>query len=631
MSAPQDSEPGANVGTTVSLKQRLADLPPEKLTLLQKRLQGQQRLADGPTRMLGDDTIHPLSFHQQRLWFIEQFQPGTPRYNITRAIRMVGPLNRRALRSALQALVDRHEALRTTFEIMDDEPVQRINPPPELRLPIVELQPPGGDPQGIDSLLDERLTAEGRRPFNLSADPMLRAVLYRSDDNHHVLQLTIHHLACDGWSLGLLFQDLAVLYRNACLDEVAALPRAAIRYVDFARWQREPRQKELFAERIGWWRHQLAGAPQVLELPTDRPRPPIESGEGDARLLDIPGELLQQLEMLGREEGVTLYMTLLAGFFILLHRYTGLTDFVVGSAIAGRHRAETHELVGFFVDTVALRADLAGEPTPREVLRRVRRTVVEAMENSDVPFDRVVEAMDVPKDLSRHPLFQVLFNIPPQYTLEFHRLEVSPVHINMRASRFDLEVTYSDGVNQPSRITWNTDLFEASTIERMAGHLVTLLKGIIFDPDRPIGQLPLMTDAERQRLLVEWNATDAPYPSDKCVHELFEEQALRTPNAVAVVFREEQLSYRELNERANQLAHHLRALGVGPECLVGLCLERSLNLAVGILGILKAGGAYVPLDPEYPADRIAFMLEDSAAAALVTEKALMERFGAFEG
>lgn len=608
------------------LEQRLADLPPDKLAALHKRLL-QKRQSYQPIIRLPDEACYPLSFHQQRLWFIEQLQPETPLYNVSRAMHLRGPLQYPALKSALQVLLDRHEALRTTFHVLDGEPIQRIDASPELELPIIDLQ---ADTADADASLTLHLSKEGQYIFGLAAGLLFRPILFRLADDQHVLQLTIHHLACDGWSLRLLFKELAVLYRGFCSGRVCELPPTILRYVDFARWQREPRQQRLFAEHIQWWKRQLAEAPAVLELATDKPRPPVNSGSGAFMQLEIPAELRKQLEGLARRENVTLYMTLLAGFIILLHRYTGMEKFLVGTTSTGRHRPETHPIVGFFVDTMVIKADLSGEPTVRDVLQRVQQTVINAVKHSDVPFDRIVESLDLPRDLSRHGLFQVLFNAPPQYDLDFDGLEATPVKVDAQVSRFDLEMTFAEGANKTTGINWSTDLFDTETIQRMLGHYVVLLKAIATSQDQTVCQMPLLTEPERIQLLVQWNNTAEEFPGARCIHELFEQQVERTPAADAVVFGCEKLTYRELNQRANQLAHYLVARGVVPESLVGLCLERSPELIVCILGILKAGGAYVPLDPGYPQKRLDMIVKDTGIRLMLTQPDLAMRFTGVE-
>ena len=607
---------------TLALRQRLARLSPEKLAALQRRLESKPRSGYEPVAKSPNQESYPLSLHQQRLWFIEQLRPGTPLYNVARATRILGPLNKRALHSALQLLVDRHETLRTTFHLQDSGPAQRISASRVLKVSVVDLRPVADDRADLESLLAQKLTEESRRTFDLAADLMLRTVLYQIDDDEHVLSIVMHHLVCDGWSLQLLFDELAVFYRNGCAEQRLELPPKQLRYVDFVRWQRQPRQQKMFAKGVQWWKDQLADAPQMLELTTDRPRPQIESGAGEFEPLRLSSELRQQLERLGQQEDATLFMTLLAGFFILLHRFTRMEDFLVGSATTGRNRAETHGMIGFFVDTVVLRADLSGSPSARQVLRRVRHTLLEAIEHSDVPFDYVVDSLNLPKDLSRHPLFQVFFNAPPQYSLQLHGLQLSPIHVAQRIARFDLEMSYSSGPNRQTGISWATGLFSSNTIRRMCGHYTVLLEAIAADPDRPVRQLPLLSDNERQQLLLEWNRTDVEFPHDRCLHQLFERQVEQTPDATAVAFEGQHVTYRELNRHANRLAHHLIRKGVGPNVLVAICLDRSVEMIVGLLAIFKAGGAYVPLDPTYPSTRLAFMLEDCRAVILLTESKL---------
>ena len=608
------------------LQQRLADLPPEKLAALHRKLQ-QKRQPLQPIRRLPDKSYYPLSFHQQRLWFIEQFQPGTPLYNVSRAMMLGGPLQYPALKSTLQTLLDRHESLRTTFHVLDGEPMQRINPLVELELPVVDLRAEGAD---TDAALKQHLSSEGQYAFDLAEDLLFRPVLYRLADDRHVLQMTIHHLACDGWSLRLLFNELAVLYRDFCSGQVPDIPPVALRYVDFARWQREPRQQQLFAERIEWWKQHLADAPGVLALATDKPRPPVSTGSGRFTQLVIPADLRAQLEDLARREDLTLYMILLAVFFILMHRYTGQEKFLVGTTSAGRHRPETHGIVGFFVDTVVMKADLSGNPAAREVLQRVKQTFIDAVEHGDVPFDRIVESLDLPRDLSRHGLFQVLFNSPPQYLLDFDRLEATPVKVDTCVARFDLEMIYAEGANKTTGMTWSTDLFGAGTIQRMLDHYIVLLKAIATSPDQPVRTMPMLTAAERHQLLTAWNDTAVDFSGEECIHELFERQVEKTPDEDALLNGTQRLTYRELNRHANRYAHYLVSRGVGPGSLVGVCLDRSADLVAGILGILKAGGTYVPLDPAYPRKRLDTIVADTGIRLMLTQPELVKSFTGVE-
>jgi amino acid adenylation domain-containing protein len=620
MGESQDNTSNARYRATSSIQQRIADLSPQKREVLQKKLLEKRKVHYSPIRPNPNQVEFPLSFNQRRLWFIEQLFVGKPLYNITRAIRIRGPLNLDALRSSLQTLVARHEALRTTYHWADGEPVQRIRSPQPLQMSLVDLCAGESDPQEIEQRLKNGLTTEGKRVFNLSEDLMLRAVLYQITGDEVVLQLTIHHLSCDGWSLQILFSELASLYRAFSTGQAVEPTTHSIRYGDFACWQREPRQQQVYAERLKWWTAQLAGAPTTMELATDGPRPRMESGVGAIQPFAISADTLDQLRTIGRDEDATLYTVLLTGFFILLHRYTGMEDFVVGSAIAGRNHPDTQSLVGFFVDTVALRADLSGNPTARQLLQRVRQTVLEAVQHSELPFDQLVSGLGLPRNLDRHPLFQIIFNTPPQYSVELHNLEVLPINVDLGISRFDLEMTYAAGANRTTGLTWSTDLFTADTVKRMANHYCAVLKAMTTNVDQPVYQLPLLSQGERRQLLIEWNGVSSEYPRDRSIHELFEEQATQSPDSVAVVFQDQQLTYRQLNERANQLAHLLRSMGVGPGSLVGVCLERSADLIVTILAILKAGGAYLPLNEDDPPRRLAFILRDAAVDLVVTKQ-----------
>ncbi|MDA0322658.1 MAG: amino acid adenylation domain-containing protein [Verrucomicrobia bacterium] len=614
-----------------ALTERLAGLPTWQLAAVQARLLERKRSELESICAYPVGSIHPQSYHQRRLWFIEQFQPGTPNYNVCRAIRVRGMLNRPALESALQSLVERHEALRTTFELQSGEPVQRINPPSELPLPEFDLCRDNTCGTDVEAVLQRRLTAEARRTFDLSKDLVWRVAVYRLADDEHVLQITIHHLACDGCSLRILFDELALLYggRAAFPDPAlwpltdALLPPVRLQYSDFARWQREPRQTASLQPQIEWWTRQIAGAPTALDLATDHPRPQLESGRGRIEPFAVPGELREQLGLLGREEGATLFMSLLTGFFILVHRYTGLQDFLVGSATAGRPRPEMQKIVGFFADTVLLRADVSGQPTVRELLRRVRSTVIDAMNHSDVPFERLVDSVKAQRDLSRNALFQVLFNAPPQYVPELCGLDVSPICMDPQTSRFDLEWTYSDGANRTTGVTYNADLYDASTIRRMCEHYLVLLQAIVANPDQRIRDLPVLTDSERIEFH-RWNDTKADYPAMLHLHELFEAQVSRNPDAVALAFESTRLTYRGLDQRARDFAHTLREALVGPSSddaratpVVAVCLERSPELVTAIIGILKAGAAWLPIDVDAPQTRRDLIIAESQASLLV--------------
>ncbi|MFQ5610897.1 MAG: amino acid adenylation domain-containing protein [Anaerolineae bacterium] len=574
-----------------------------------------------------DSFALPASFAQQRLWFLDRMEPGSPAYNIPAALRLAGPLDVTALERSLSELVRRHETLRTTFETGQSGPVQVISPPEPCPLPVIDLRrQPETEARRI-------ATEEARRPFDLRQGPLLRATLLRLGREEHILLLTMHHIVSDEWSMGVLYRELTALYNAFAGGAPSPLPELPVQYADFALWQREWLQGEALEAQLAYWQEQLAGASArlpTLELPTDRPRPPVQTFRGATQSITIPRALQDSLAGVGQEADGTLYMALLAAFEVLLYRYTGQADLVVGTPIANRNRAEIEGLIGFFVNTLVLRADLAGDPSFRELLARVRETALGAYAHQDLPFEKLVEALQPERDLSRNPLFQVMFvyqNVPMQQP-ELSGLSVTPVEVDHGTAKFDLTLTiFEEAAGLKASFEYNTDLFDADTITRLAGHFQTLLAGIVADPDAPISRLPILTEAERGRLLHEWSRTRIDYPrrSDHCLSQRFEAQVARTPEAIALTFEGEHLTYRQLNARANQLAHHLRTLGIGPDALVGVCLERSPEMVVAILGVLKAGGAYVPLDLAYPQERLAFILEDTRTTVLLTDSRLLER------
>ncbi len=563
----------------------------------------------------------PPSFGQESLWFLDQVEPGIALYNMPMAFRLAGHLDQSVLARSLTEIMRRHEVLRTTFGTEDGRPVQVIGPAQPVSLPLVDLR---HLPEAEREAEARRHTEEeARRPFDLSRGPMLRATLFRLADEDHVFLMTTHQIACDGWSRGILYQELATLYGNFVTGHPADLPALPVQYADYAAWQRQRFQGEIRDAQLAYWRRQLAGAPAALDLPADRPRPTVQTFRGAQRTVRFPKALSEALGELSRREGVTLFMILLAAFQTLLHRYTGQDDIVVGSPIAGRNRVELERLVGLFVNTLVLRTNLSGNPSFRELLARVRAVATDAYLSSDLPFGHLVRELQPDRQGSRPPLAQVIFELEnlPTTTLALPGLTVSPLVVDTGTATLDLTVELKQGARGLTGfVEYNTDLFDAATIDRMLAHFQTLLEGIVKSPDTPIGRLPLLAEAERQQLLVEWNRTQADFPRDACVHELFETQVARTPDATAVVFEDAHLTYGELNRRATQVAHALRTLGVAPDSLVGLCVERSLDMVAGLLGILKAGGAYLPLDPAYPRDRLAFMLQDAGVRVVLTHR-----------
>lgn len=588
----------------------IAELSPEKQELLRLLLREQA----------GDDNAFPLSFAQQRLWFIDQLEPGSFLYNICTNVRIEGRLNLPAFQRSFNEIVRRHETLRTTFKLVDRQPVQVIADPADVTIAFVDLRelPDEEKQDAVQRLLLE----EARSPFDLTRGPLLRVKLLRVAAEEHVLLVCMHHIISDGWSLGVLVRELAALYRSFAEEQPAMLPELPIQYTDFVLWQREFLQGEVLTEHLEYWKQQLAGAPAVLDLPADRPRPAINTHRGAKQSLVLSPELSAAIRKLSDEsDGATLFMTLVAAFQTLLYRYTGQEDIVIGTPIANRNRAETEGLIGFFVNTLLLRTSFAGNPSFQETLRRVREVALGAYAHQDLPFEKLVEELQPERSLSNTPLFQVAFVFQNAVlgTLDLPGLRLTPLPGDNGTAKFDLTLTMEDtdrglvGV-----VEYNTDLFDAATIERMLGHYRTLLQSIVDHPERSVNELPLLTVTE-ERQLMAWNATEVVHRVGGVLHELFASQTQRTPDAVAVVFENQQLTYEELNGRANQLAHHLRSLGVGADARVGVMLGRSLEMVVSLLAILKAGGAYVPLDPDYPQERLAFMLADAGVQVLLTQ------------
>ncbi|HEU4559378.1 MAG TPA: condensation domain-containing protein, partial [Longimicrobium sp.] len=571
----------------------------------------------------------PLSFAQERLWFLDRLDPGSATYNIPVALRLSGALDGAALERALGEIVRRHEALRTTFGEADGSPVQVVAPFVGFALPVEELSGLGDADR--EASVRRRAGEEARRAFDLSAGPLFRAVLLRLGEEDHALLLSMHHVVSDGWSMGVLFRELSALYEAYRDGRESPLRELPVQYADYAVWQREQLEGEVLDRQLSYWRERLAGAPELLELPTDRPRPAVRTHRGATVSTELSAQVLERLEALGRSEGATLYMTLLSAFQVLLSKYSGSEDVVVGSSIAGRTRGEVEELIGFFINSLVLRTDLSGDPSFREVLRRVRDVTLGAYENQDLPFEKLVAELQPERSLSHSPLFQVTFSLNnPDGSGSgpgLPGLRIGSAYAASGTAKFDLSLWFAKGPRGLKAVlSYSTDLFDEGTVRRMLGHLERVLEQVSANGDVLVSELELLGEAERHRMLVEWNATEAEYPAGLCIHQLFEAQAARTPHAVAVVHECTALSYAELNARANRLAHHLRELGVGPDVPVGICIGRSLELVVGMLALLKAGGAYVALDPEYPDDRLRYMLEDSRPPVLLTQAALRGRF-----
>jgi len=576
--------------------------------------------------------IFPPSFGQQQLWLLDRLLADGSVYNVPAVVRLVGVLEIEALRKALREVVRRHEVLRTRFEVEDATPVQVIAPELKFELEVEDLSALAAREREAEA--QRRAQEEAAQPFDLEHGPLLRARLLRLGESEHWLLLTLHHIVTDGWSSGVLRRELSVLYEAFRAGRPSPLPELPVQYADYAVWQREWLRGEVLEEQLSYWKQALADLP-VLELPTDRPRPAVASNRGARFGFELGEDLTRELKELGRRERATLFMTLLAAFQVLLYRFSGQEDVAVGVPLAGRRRPELEGLIGFFVNMLVLRGDLSGQPSFKDHLARVRTQALAAYAHQDMPFAKLVEELAPTRNLSRNPLFQVCFaleNTPPG-KWQLPGLEAQVIKgVRDQMAKFDLQFFVAEEQGKINvAVEYATDLFDASTVERMAGHWRVLLEGIVADPTQKISRLPLLTAAERQQLLGQRNATAAAYARDMCIHELFEAQVRRTPEATAVVFEKQHLTYAALNARANQLAHHLRKLGVGPEALVAVAMERSLDLVVGLLAILKAGGAYVPLDPSYPVERLAFMLADTQAPVLLTQKRLLGQLPAHAG
>jgi amino acid adenylation domain-containing protein len=575
-----------------------------------------------------DVYLFPLSFAQQRLWFLQQMNPQSPAYNMPVASRLLGRLDVEALEQTLNEIAQRHEILRTTFQMIDARPMQVISPRSALKMPLLDLT---HLPEAAREAEAHRLAVEDvRQPFDLVNGPLVRASLLRMNVEDHVLLLTMHHIISDGWSISVMVHELAALYNSFSTAIRPTLPALPIQYADYAQWQRSWLTGEVFEAQLDYWKRRLEGAPPVLEVPTDRPRPAIQSFRGSLERFIIAEDVVKGLRELCQQEGATLFMILLAAFQTLLHRYAGQDVIVVGTPIAGRNRQELEGLIGFFINTLVMRADFRDDLSFRRLLAEVKETALGAYAHQEFPFDKLVEELHPQRDLSHMPIIQAMFALQntPDEAIELPGLTIKPVSVDSGTAQFDLSLNvWERDAVLTGHMAYRTDLFDAATVKRMLAHFQTLLKSIVNRPDERVSALPLLSVDERRQLLHGWNRPESPSQKSLGLHRLFEAQAEAMRSATALVFEGEPVSYDELNGRANRLAHHLRALGVGPEVRVCLMLERSVEMIVVMLAILKAGGAYVPLDPTYPTERLAFLLGDSGAQVLVTRRSLLEKSG----
>jgi amino acid adenylation domain-containing protein len=581
----------------------------------------------------------PLSFAQERVWFLNELLPDNISYYVPRAVRLVGNLYRELLEQSFTQLVRRHEILRTTFPAKNGRPVQVIHEPYRVEIPLLDLEELSKDEQ--ENLIQQTIVEAGQRPFDLANGPLLRLLLLKLAPQEHVLILTEHHLIHDGWTQGVLLRDFLNRYSALHGEEVAPLPELAIQYADFAHWQRGWMQGEVLESLISYWKKELSGAAPLLELPTDHPRPAVQGFRGGVKYFDLPTRLARSLRALSRKEGVTLFMTMLAAFKSLLYRYTNQHDLIVGAGIANRRLPEIEGMLGMVINTVVLRTRLAGGLTFREYLKIVRDVCLGAYTHQDIPFEKLVEVLQPPRSLSYTPIFQVMFSFldTPMPELRLPELDLSIINAHNRSAKFDLDVLAIPHGEQrigysaepwDERITmmweYSTDLFDESTIERMHGHFQNVLEEIVGNPEINLSQLDLLTRAERRQLTLEWNDTAAAPPPQQIIHRGFEAQVARTPDALALIHGKDWLTYRKLNRRSNRLAHRLRGLGVGPDVLVGIYFDRCPEMIVALLATLKAGGAYVPLDPAYPNERLSFIVEDAGVSVILTQKNLAARF-----
>ncbi|MFN6566176.1 amino acid adenylation domain-containing protein [Dendronalium sp. ChiSLP03b] len=606
------------------MDKQYSNLSPTKKALLEKLKGGKFKAETIPQRQNSEPV--PLSFSQQRLWFIDQLYHGSSFYNISSALHLKGFLNVTALQQSLNEIIRRHEAWRTNFITVDEQPLQVISSQGNGNLNVVNIEHLFGT--NWEAEVTKIANEEAKKPFDLAKDSLVRVTLLRLSKEEHVLLLTIHHIVTDGWSMGVFAQELAKLYAAFCTGKPSTLPELPIQYADFAIWQRDRLQGKLLETQLNYWKQQLGGKLPVLQLPVDRPRPAVATFKGAKQYFTFSKQLTQALNEFSQQEGCTLFMTLLAAFNTLLYRYTDQEDILVGSSIANRNRAELEGLIGLFVNNLVLRNNLSGNPSFRELLSRVREVTLNAYAHQDLPFEKLVEALQPERDLSRNPLFQVMFILQnaPTPVKEVSGLNLRALEIDGGTSEFDISVSISEFQQELTGFwEYNTDLFDSLTIKRFIDNFQILLESIVNNPNHSISELPLLTAQEQKQLLVEWNNTRTDYPSDSSLHQLFEQQVERSPNALALISESEKLTYQQLNQKVNQLAHYLINLGITSETVVGICLERSIDMVVAILAIFKAGGAYLPLDPNYPVERLQFMLADSQVSLVISNTLLINR------
>jgi amino acid adenylation domain-containing protein len=608
------------------MDKQYSNLSPAKKALLEKWKRGKFQADTIPKRQISKKV--PLSFSQQRLWFIDQLYHGSAFYNIPIAFHIKGQLNITAIQQSLNEILKRHEVWRTNFQLVNGEPIQEISPELTWDLPIINLEHLSG--QDWEFEVKQLVAEEAKKPFDLAKGLLVRATLLRLREEEQVLLVTMHHIITDGWSCSVFLRELSTLYAAFSTDQPSPLPELPIQYADFAVWQRDRLQGKFLTTQLNYWKQQLQGKLPVLQLPTDRPRPAITSFAGAKQYFKFSKALTDALKQFNQQEDTTLFMSLLAAFNVLLYRYTDQKDILIGSPIANRSRPELEGMLGLFVNTLVLRNNLSGNPSFRELLHRVREVTLNAYAHQDLPFEILVEELHPERDLSRNPLYEIMFVLQnsPVSVQEVSGLTLRTLEFDSGTAQLDIFLSMSktqEGLT--GCLEYNTDIFDSTTIAQFINNFQTLLENIVADPEKRISELSLLTTQEQEQLLFNFNQTHADYPQDATLHQLFEQQVERSPDFIALISQSEELTYRQLNHRANQLAHYLQKQGVTKETLVAICLERSTDMVVGILAILKAGGAYIPLDPSYPVERLRFMLLDSQVSLVISHSSFVNNFG----
>ncbi|MBD2786470.1 AMP-binding protein, partial [Xenorhabdus sp. DI] len=585
---------------------------------IKAQLQAQKYQKRPPIKPAARDRPLPLSFAQQRLWFLNQLDPAAGlAYHMQAGLRLTGHLDRDALNNTLNRLTERHENLRTRFILIEGQPCQQIDPA-DIGFALAYQDLRSLETKQHATRIAAVTELEAQTPFDLAQGPLIRGQLLQLGDEEHILLITQHHIISDGWSIGVLVHELEALYRAELDNTDALLPPLPIQYADYTVWQRNWLQGEVLTQQRDFWHAQLEGAPALLTLPTDRPRPAVQTYAGNRLSVQFDTDLLASLKSIGQHHNTTLFMVVLTAWSIVLARLSGQEEVVIGTPVANRPHKELEGLMGFFVNTLALRVTLSDNLSVADLLNQVRERALAAYAHQDFPFEQVVETLQPERSLSHSPIFQVMLalnNIPAK-TFTLPDLQLAPIELIRHSAHFDMTLSLTETeAGLLGELEYALDLFDAATIERMMGYLHQVLAAMVDDATQPVARLPLLSAAERRQILTDFNATQADFPQDALIHQRVEAQAAQRPDATALVFEEQTLSYGELNRRANQLAHHLIALGVRPDDRVAICAERSLELIIGLLAILKAGGAYLPLDPTYPAERLAYMLEDATPVA----------------